>query len=114
MILTEKLSKKFDDFLAVDGVSLSVGKGEVLALLGPNGAGKTTTVRMLTSVLQPTSGYAEVAGYDGQASQPGALPCQANITACIIACRGRLPGFFWRDLRFRARSAPGAHQKPVG
>ncbi len=64
MILTEKLSKKFDDFLAVDGVSLSVGKGEVLALLGPNGAGKTTTVRMLTSVLQPTSGYAEVAGYD--------------------------------------------------
>jgi ABC-2 type transport system ATP-binding protein len=64
MIQTENLSKKFNDFLAVDRVSLQVKAGEVLALLGPNGAGKTTTVRMLTSVLRPTSGWARVAGYD--------------------------------------------------
>jgi len=64
MILTEGLTKKFEDFLAVDGVNLRVGAGEVLALLGPNGAGKTTTVRMLTSVLRPTRGTARVAGYD--------------------------------------------------
>ena len=64
MIQTENLCKQFDDFLAVDGVSLEVKSGEVLALLGPNGAGKTTTLRMLTSVLRPTSGWARVAGYD--------------------------------------------------
>lgn len=64
MIITQDLSKRFDDFLAVDQVTLQVASGEVLALLGPNGAGKTTTVRMLTSVLKPTSGWARVAGYD--------------------------------------------------
>ncbi len=64
MIQTEALSKRFDEFLAVDRVSLQVRAGEVLALLGPNGAGKTTTLRMLTSVLRPTSGWARVAGYD--------------------------------------------------
>jgi ABC-2 type transport system ATP-binding protein len=64
MIETEALSKKFGTFLAVDSVSLNIPAGQVLALLGPNGAGKTTTVRMLTSVLRPTSGWARVAGYD--------------------------------------------------
>jgi ABC-2 type transport system ATP-binding protein len=64
MILAEGLTKLFDDFLAVDDVSLQVNAGNVLALLGPNGAGKTTTVRMLTSVLRPTQGSARVAGYD--------------------------------------------------
>jgi ABC-2 type transport system ATP-binding protein len=64
MILTEGLSKAFDQFLAVDNVNLQVKAGEVLALLGPNGAGKTTTVRMLTSILRPTHGWAQVAGFD--------------------------------------------------
>ncbi len=64
MILAEELSKRFDGFTAVERVSLQVGRGQVLALLGPNGAGKTTTVRMLSSVLRPTSGQARVAGYD--------------------------------------------------
>lgn len=64
MIVTEELSKRFDDYLAVDSISLQAGTGEVLALLGPNGAGKTTTVRMLTALLQATSGKAWVAGYD--------------------------------------------------
>ncbi len=64
MILTEGLSKRFDDFLAVDRVNLRVGKGEILALLGPNGAGKTTTVRMLSSVLRPSEGKAWVANFD--------------------------------------------------
>lgn len=64
MIRTEDLSKRFGDFLAVDGVTINVQPGQVLALLGQNGAGKTTTVRMLTSVLFPTRGWAKVAGYD--------------------------------------------------
>ncbi len=64
MIETENLSKQFDDFHAVDNVNLHVEPGTVLALLGPNGAGKTTTVRMMTSILAPSSGTARIAGYD--------------------------------------------------
>jgi len=64
MIETYDLSKQFNDFWAVDGVTLSVKPGQILALLGQNGAGKTTTVRMLNSLLVPTRGWARVAGYD--------------------------------------------------
>lgn len=64
MILTEDLTKSFDGFLAVNKINLSVSSGEVLVILGPNGAGKTTTVRMLNSILRPTSGRALVEGYD--------------------------------------------------
>lgn len=65
MIETNDLSKQFNnDFWAVQGVSLNVQPGKILALLGQNGAGKTTTVRMLTALLRPTCGWARVAGYD--------------------------------------------------
>ncbi len=64
MIETNDLSKHFDDFVAVDGVTLTVKPGQILALLGQNGAGKTTTVRMLTALLNPTRGSARVNGYD--------------------------------------------------
>jgi ABC-2 type transport system ATP-binding protein len=64
MIQTEDLSKQFGEYWAVDGVTLQVAPGQVLALLGQNGAGKTTTVRMLTSVLAPSRGWARIAGYD--------------------------------------------------
>ncbi|HJS17952.1 MAG TPA: ABC transporter ATP-binding protein [Anaerolineales bacterium] len=65
MIETNDLSKRFNNnFWAVDGVTLTVQPGQILALLGQNGAGKTTTVRMLTSLLAPTRGWARVAGYD--------------------------------------------------
>ena len=63
MIELYGLTKRFDSFTAVDGVTLSVQPGEILALLGPNGAGKTTTVRMLAAILRPTEGWARVAGY---------------------------------------------------
>jgi len=58
------LIKKFDDFIAVDNVSLEIKKGEIFGLLGANGAGKTTTIKMLRGILQPTSGFATIAGYD--------------------------------------------------
>lgn len=64
MIETNDLSKRFGDFWAVDGVTLAIRPGQILALLGQNGAGKTTTVRMLTGLLTPTRGSAKVAGYD--------------------------------------------------
>jgi ABC-2 type transport system ATP-binding protein len=64
MITTSNLTKNFGSFRAVDGVAFSVGEGEVFGLLGPNGAGKTTTIRMLTTLLTPSSGTASVRGYD--------------------------------------------------
>jgi ABC-2 type transport system ATP-binding protein len=65
MIETNDLSKQYNnDFWAVDGVTLTVQPGQILALLGQNGAGKTTTVRMLTALLRPTRGWARVGGHD--------------------------------------------------
>ena len=63
-IKVENLTKKFGDFTAVDGISFSVKPGELFGLLGPNGAGKTTTINMLSTLLNVTSGKAEVAGFD--------------------------------------------------
>jgi ABC-2 type transport system ATP-binding protein len=63
MISTENLTKSFGDNLAVDRLSLNIPAGEVFGLLGPNGAGKTTTIRMLSSLIAPTSGNASVAGF---------------------------------------------------
>jgi ABC-2 type transport system ATP-binding protein len=59
-IETENLTKKFGDFIAVDNLDLTIKKGEIFGLLGPNGAGKTTTIKMLATLLKPTSGFAEV------------------------------------------------------
>ena len=64
IIITDRLTKRFNDFMAVDHLSFSVKKGEIFGFLGPNGAGKTTTIKMLTTLLHPTEGTATVAGYD--------------------------------------------------
>src|SRR5580700_8729572 len=60
----ENLSKRFGDFVAVDALSFSVAHGEVFGLLGPNGAGKSTLIRMLTTLVPPTSGSARINGFD--------------------------------------------------
>lgn len=64
IIRTENLTKKFNDLTAVDNVTFSVKKGEIFGFLGPNGAGKTTTIKMLTTLLNPTNGTAQVTGFD--------------------------------------------------
>jgi ABC-2 type transport system ATP-binding protein len=91
VIRTEGLTKQFGDFVAVDGLTLTVPEGEVLALLGPNGAGKTTTVRMLASILQPTSGWATIAGYD--------VVRDARTVRRIVGLLTEFPGLY---LRMRA------------
>ena len=63
-IATHGLTKTFKEHIAVDGISLEVGRGETFGLLGPNGAGKTTTVGMLTTRVRPTAGTAAVGGID--------------------------------------------------
>jgi ABC-2 type transport system ATP-binding protein len=64
VIRVEHLLKKFGDFAAVKDISFEVQKGEIFAFLGPNGAGKTTTIKMLTTLLRPTSGKIELDGLD--------------------------------------------------
>jgi len=64
VIEIEGLTKKFDGLVAVNNVTLNVREGEIFGFLGPNGAGKTTAVKMLCTILNPTSGSAEVCGYD--------------------------------------------------
>lgn len=64
IIEVKNLVKKFGAFAAVKGISFSVEKGQIFAFLGPNGAGKSTTIKILTTLLQPTSGSVMVAGFD--------------------------------------------------
>jgi ABC-2 type transport system ATP-binding protein len=66
MIEVHDLVKKFGDLCAVDHISFAVPEGKIFGFLGPNGAGKTTTIKMLTTVLQPTSGVLRVDGHDPQ------------------------------------------------
>ncbi len=88
MIEAENLTKQFDAFTAVQDLSLTVRKGELLALLGPNGAGKTTTVRMLSAILKPTSGRARINGYD--------VVSQADEVRRSIGMLTEQPGLYTR------------------
>ncbi len=63
-IVTEKLSRSFGEIQAVKGIDLHVERGETFGFLGPNGAGKSTTIKMLCTLLHPTSGRAWINGYD--------------------------------------------------
>jgi ABC-2 type transport system ATP-binding protein len=69
IIEVKNLTKKFKDFTAVNNISFNVKHGEVFAFLGPNGAGKTTTIKMLTTLLHPTSGYIRINGKDPVSQQ---------------------------------------------
>ena len=94
MILVENLTKSFRDLRrglvhAVDDVSFEVKPGEVFGLLGPNGAGKTTTLRILCTVLRPTSGRAVVAGHD-VATQPGLVRQNIGFLSANTAIYDRM------------------------
>ena len=64
MIVVQQLTKRFGAQTAVDGLSFEVPAGQILGFLGPNGAGKSTTLKMLTGMLEPTSGTATICGFD--------------------------------------------------
>jgi ABC-2 type transport system ATP-binding protein len=64
VIVMDNLTRRFKKVTAVDGLNLSVGRGEIFGLVGPDGAGKTTTIRMLCAIMDPTEGSAQVAGFD--------------------------------------------------
>lgn len=88
LIETVGLTKQFDTLTAVDNLTLQVDEGEILALLGPNGAGKTTTVRMLSSILKPTAGYARIAGHD--------VVTNARTVRHLIGHLTEFPGLYLR------------------
>jgi ABC-2 type transport system ATP-binding protein len=97
-VVTENLTKRYGSRAAVDGLSLTVHRGEVFGFLGPNGAGKTTTLRMLTGLVRPTSGSAEVLGRPAGESVAG--------IGALIEGPGFYPYLSGRDnLRVLARYA---------
>lgn len=113
-IFAESLAKQFPpDVRAVDGIDLDVPQGQVFGFLGPNGSGKTTTVRMLTTLLRPTSGRASVAGLD-VAARPGEIRRKIGVALQeaglddlqtgreLLELQGRLYGLGRADVRERA------------
>ncbi|HIE43417.1 MAG TPA: ATP-binding cassette domain-containing protein [Candidatus Omnitrophica bacterium] len=98
-IEVENLTKQFNNLVAVDHISFSVKRGELFGLLGPNGAGKTTTINMLATLLRPTSGEAEVAGFDVTTNSDAARK-NIGIVFQDPALDTRLTG--WENLEFHA------------
>src|ERR1700680_4746560 len=74
-IEVQDLAKRFGDFVAVDSLNFSVEHGEIFGLLGPNGAGKSTLIRMMTTLIEPTSGTARVNGFDVRNSANDVRKC---------------------------------------
>jgi ABC-2 type transport system ATP-binding protein len=92
IIEVRELVKRFGEHTAVNSVSLEVETGEVFGLLGPNGAGKSTTIKMLTTLLPPTSGGAKVAGFD-IARQTAAVRRSIGYVPQALSADGTLTGY---------------------
>jgi ABC-2 type transport system ATP-binding protein len=91
-IRTAQLTRRFRDLVAVDAVSIDVRAGEIFGLLGPNGAGKSTMIKMLTTLLPPTSGRAWVAGFD-IASEPTIVRRHIGYVPQALSADGALTGY---------------------
>jgi ABC-2 type transport system ATP-binding protein len=89
---TQALTRRFDGRVAVDNLTIAVEAGEVFGLLGPNGAGKTTTIKMLTTLLPPTSGSARVAGFD-IVRQAASVRHVIGYVPQLISADGALTGY---------------------
>jgi len=112
-IVIQHLKKQFDDVTAVNGLTLTIRKGEMFGFLGPNGAGKTTTIKILCGLLAPSSGTAQIGGYDIQKdlakvkAQIGVCPQEAAVFKFLtgaenIEVMGNLHGIEKQTLKERA------------
>jgi ABC-2 type transport system ATP-binding protein len=111
-IQADRLTKRFGDFVADDAVTFSVRPGETYGLLGPNGAGKTTLIRMLTTLLPPTSGTGRVRGYDVVREKKGVRSSIGTVSQAQttdenlsvyenLSVQGKMYGLWGRPLRKR-------------
>ena len=91
-VRTELLTKRFAALTAVDRLSLSVSPGTIFGLLGTNGAGKTTVIKMLTTLLAPTEGIAEVVGLD-VVKEPKAVRRRIGYVSQMLSADGELTGY---------------------
>jgi ABC-2 type transport system ATP-binding protein len=107
---TTELTKRFGDTLAVDRVSVSARTGEILGLIGPNGAGKSTLIKMLSTLLPPTSGRATIAGYD-VATQPAEVRRRIGYVPQLVSADGSLTGYENLLLSARLYAIPRAERK---
>src|SRR5215218_11261555 len=89
---TQALTRSFGRLTAVDALTIAVERGEVFGLLGPNGAGKTTVIKMLTTLLPPTSGVARVAGFD-VARQSSDVRRRIGYVPQLVSVDGALTGY---------------------
>jgi ABC-2 type transport system ATP-binding protein len=92
IIETHSLTKRFHHLTAVDGLTLAVSEGQVFGLLGPNGAGKSTLMKMLVTLLPPTSGTAKVAGHD-LLGQPALVRRSIAYVPQLLSADGMLTGY---------------------
>lgn len=92
VLKTEGLTRCFGSLRAVDELSLEVEAGEIFGLLGPNGAGKTTAIKLLTTLLPPTSGQARVNGFD-ISSQKNSVRCSIGYVSQLLSSDGGLTGY---------------------
>jgi ABC-2 type transport system ATP-binding protein len=107
---TTELTKRFGDTLAVDRVSIAARAGEILGLIGPNGAGKSTLIKMLSTLLPPTSGSATIAGYD-VAKQPAEVRRRIGYVPQLVSADGSLTGYENLLLAARLYSIPRAQRR---
>ena len=107
---TTELTKRFGDKLAVDHVSIAAKPGEILGLIGPNGAGKSTLIKMLSTLLPPSSGRAIIAGYD-VAERPAEVRRRIGYVPQLVSADGSLTGFENLLLSARLYGIPRAERK---
>ncbi|WP_414472180.1 ABC transporter ATP-binding protein [Microvirga sp. M2] len=110
IIDTRDLTRRFGELVAVDGVSLHVRPGEIFGLIGPNGAGKSTLIKMLTTLLPPSSGSASVAGFD-VIRQPAKVRAHIGYVPQLLSADGALTAYENLLLSARLYRVPGRQRQ---
>jgi ABC-2 type transport system ATP-binding protein len=111
ILLTNRLTRRFGKFTAVDNFNIAVDRGEIFGLLGRNGAGKTTVMKMLTTLLPPTSGSAVVAGFDIVSASVNVRRSMGYVPQ-LLSADGDLTGFENLLLFARLFDLPRSEQRP--
>jgi len=106
-----ELTRRFEGFVAVDRVTIAIRQGEMFGLIGPNGAGKSTLIKMLTTLLPPTSGSATVVGYD-IIREPGEVRRHIGYVPQLLSADGALTGYENMLLSARLYGIPRTERAP--